>query len=111
MRVAEASAPEDFNICDIAHGGYESRFQVPSSKFQVPVRGIRTSPDDALVLRMLHKTRKTLSPLALDRSVAVVKDFEIGMVENFFHELKPVLKRREECVAIHGAFDARKVKV
>src|SRR3989442_5623881 len=36
VRVAEASAPEDFNICDIAPGGYGFKFQVPSSKFQVP---------------------------------------------------------------------------
>src|SRR5206468_7799764 len=33
VRVAEASAPEDFNICDIAPGGYGPRLPVQSSKF------------------------------------------------------------------------------
>src|SRR6266851_517451 len=32
VRVAEASAPEDFNICDIASGSYGSKCAVPSSK-------------------------------------------------------------------------------
>src|ERR1051325_7183506 len=36
VRVAEASAPEDFNICDIAAGAYGSSHPVPSSNFQDP---------------------------------------------------------------------------
>ena len=34
VSVAEASVPEDFNICDIAPGGYGSKFKLQSSKFQ-----------------------------------------------------------------------------
>ena len=34
VSVAEASVPEDFNICDIAPGGYGAKCKLQSSKFQ-----------------------------------------------------------------------------
>src|SRR5580765_8427227 len=160
VRVAEASAPEDFNICDIAPGSYGSRFQVPSSKSPPNLRKVlagrptpwrrfvicciadlKSAGCVALATRcglqireaaacksallrcgsdtpgafgnscLLLKCKADGTALSIQRPIAVVKDFEIGTIENFLCQLEVIFKRREVCVAIDDPLDQREKEI